>query len=452
MIPFSLSPFVGALATAVRGAMATLVELDPAQLGPFSLSPRPPPSPGWNAELSVQLPTGTVILEMADAATPREAWFRTAHFAWAYRVTAAFDPFADPSGAQWLNGLRERVVRADRAPLAPPPAVRAVLDAVARYQPFARLRDEDFRLLMPTAAAPRGILWLGHGCDQDCVVCWQGRATPSPPPECFECWLDEMLVAGARELILSGGEPTLHPSLLALAARARAGGMHVTLESNAERLADDGFRRALAAAGVDEVVASLHAPDTATSEAITRTPGAHARTVAGIEACLRDGLPVGIHCVVERLNAPALAEHGRFVVERFATPYPGLLRRVSYSLPTRYADEERYRRGLAPLGLVRAGLTTALRTLRGAGVEARILGMGGFPLCAVDDPRAERPAADVTASERGDRVYAAPCTDCAVCSGCGGVPVAYLEACSDGDLRPVRAPSTADGAVGRLSA
>jgi len=156
---------------------------------------------------------------------------------------------------------------------------------------------------------------------------------------------------------------------------------------------------------------------------------------------------VGIHCVVERSNVAALSAHAAFVVERFVTPYRDVagaprLRRVVYSLPTRYAEEERYRRGLAPLDLVRPGLSAALRTLRGAGVEGRMLGMGGFPLCAAEDARAERPKQDVSAAERGERVYGRACGDCAVRPGCGGVPTAYFEACGEGGLRPVQAAST----------
>jgi hypothetical protein len=92
------------------------------------------------------------------------------------------------------------------------------------------------------------------------------------------------------------------------------------------------------------------------------------------------------------------------------------------------------------MDLARPALTKALRTLRGAGVEARFLGLGGFPLCAVEDPRAERPAADLTDDARGDRVYGRPCDECAVRPGCQGVPAVYFEACGEGGLRPVRAP------------
>lgn len=439
-----LSPFVGALASTVRDALVALLGLDPRHVGAFDLTATRDPQPRWNALLTLNLPSRPLVLDVADTTRAPQAWFRSAHLAWSYRAAAAGDdPFADPATARWLKALRERATRVDPGPLATP-GVRAVLDAAARYMPFAGHGDESYRLVIPGEGGPTGILWLGFHCNQDCVVCWQPRVSTAPPTEVFLRWLDEMLAVPVRGVIVSGGEPTLHPALTELVRRARAGGAGTILETNAIRLADDALRGALIAAGLSEVSASLHAPDAATSEAITRAPGTHAQTVAGIEACLRDGLPVGIHCVVERANARGLAAHAAFVVERLAAPYRDaagapLLRRVVYSLPTRYADEERYRRGLAPVDLVRPGLTAALRTLRAAGVEARIVGMGGFPLCAVEDPRGERPRQDVSAAERGDRVYGRACGDCAVRPGCGGVPPAYLEACGDDGLRPVGA-------------
>jgi hypothetical protein len=453
MAPTPLSPFIGELASGVRDALVALLGLDPARVEAFDLTATRDAPARWNALLTVALPSRSLVLDVSDPSLSPQAWFRTPHLAWSYRaVSTDADPFADPVAARWLQALRERATRVDGSPLATP-AVRRVRDAVARYLPFAGHGDASYRLLMEGPdGPPTGILWLGFQCDQDCVVCWQRRVSTAPPPELFLRWLDEMLAAGAKGIILSGGEPTLHPALPDLARRARAGGANVILETNAIRLADDAFRRSLVAAGVGELFASLHAPDAATSEAITRAPGTHAQTVAGVEAWLRDGLPAGIHCVVERSNAAALAAHAAFVVERLAQPHrdaagASLLRRVVYSLPTRYADEERYRRGLAPLELVRPGLSAALRVLRGAGVEARILGMGGFPLCAVEDALAEQPRQEVSAAERGDRVYGLACGGCAARPGCGGLPTAYFEACGEGGLRPVQAaPMTGRGA------
>ena len=91
---------------AVRDALIAALSLDPSQVSDFALDAREGPSPGWNAALTVDLPTGSITLDVGDARTPRDAWFRTAHLAWAYRSTHGGDPFADAVSAQWLKDLR----------------------------------------------------------------------------------------------------------------------------------------------------------------------------------------------------------------------------------------------------------------------------------------------------------------------------------------------------------
>lgn len=439
MTDVSLTPFVGALAAEARDALVTMLGLDAASVTASSLRPRHAPMTGWSAALTARVAGREVTVDVGDNAGAREAWFRTAHLAWAYRSTDG-DPFAAPETSAWLRALKDRATRADASPIATG-AARAFLDAVGRALPFAPVTDESYRLLMQGPQGPTAILWLGFRCDHDCVMCWQGRSWPEPPAEFFHRWLDEMLAAGARAVSFSGGEPTLHPELPALVRRAKSAGAHVIVETNAAGLGGDALRRSLIDAGVDEVFASLHAADPSTSDALTRAPGAHARTLAGVAACLDDGVPVGLHCVVERANAGELAAHARLVVERFVRPYAntaraGLLRRVSYSMPTRYADEDRYRRGIAPVDLARPGLSAAVKTLRDAGVEARVTGMGGFPLCAVDDPRSVAPATAVTEGERQGRVHPPACGACALRDRCGGVSTLYLEACGPSGLRP----------------
>ena len=419
--PPALSRFVGDLVDGVRDAL--LAQAGVERAAGFVLQRH---EGGAVAQLTVELPDGEVTLEAFDTALRRDAWFRTAHLAWSYHAAAGRDPFARPGASAWLRALRERVSERDRHPIASP-TVRALREALARHAPFAATRDEDYRLLMPGG---RAALWLGFGCNQRCDICWQDRDAPEPPPEVFARWLDELVDAGARSLILSGGEPTLRDDLPSLVRRAKARDVHVVLETNATRLTDDALRRALRDAGLDAVSASLHAHDAATSDAITGAPGGHAQTLAGVEACLRDAIPTGIHCVVEARNAHALTEHAALIARRF----PGV-RRVSYSVPTRYLDEARYRRSFAPLDTVRPQLTAATRLLRAANIETRVLGMSGFPLCATDEPVPER---EVSAGEREGHTYASACDACALRPRCVGVVPMYLDAWGERGLTPRR--------------
>ena len=441
----ALTPFLSTLVDEVRARLLLAAGIEPERVSGFAVKQRAG-SPGeWLAEITITDAAGSFLVDLFGKASARDAWFRTAHFAYAYRATASFDPFAAPSTAAWLKSLRERMTARDVGEGTP--EIRAALDELGRFLPFASLRDESFRWAMPATdgggGAGNGILWLGFGCNQDCSICWQGRSWPSPPLAMYEQWLDEMIAGGVRSLVLSGGEPTLIPSLPELIARARRAGVYVVLESNGLRLREPDYRRALADAGLGEVFVSLHAADPRVSDEMTRTPGTHALTVAGLAAWLEDGLGGGVHCVVDRRNAAALPEHARFVVDRFVTPYrsrPGAapLKRVSYSFPTRYFDEETYRRQMIPLDEARAPLSAAIHALRTAGIDVQFLGMSGFPLCAFDGARDELPRlSPVGPGPHDGRAWPAPCQRCDARPKCLGVHEAYLEAQGPRGLDPV---------------
>ncbi len=75
-----------------------------------------------------------------------------------------------------------------------------------------------------------------------------------------------------RYLILTGGEPLLHPDLDELVAHASARGMNVVLVTNGSRLSDARCRQ-LVSAGLSSVVISIDAEAAAAHEANRRLPG-----------------------------------------------------------------------------------------------------------------------------------------------------------------------------------
>lgn len=117
--------------------------------------------------------------------------------------------------------------------------------------------------------------------------------------------VDEALAAGAREALLTGGEPLLAADVFALAARLRAGGARVMLATNGMRLA---VHAAEVAGLFHEVYLSLDGPDASTHDGL-RGAAAFDRLAEGI-AALRARSPRPI--VVARSVVHALS------VDRFA--------------------------------------------------------------------------------------------------------------------------------------
>ena len=442
--PLRLTPFIGALIDEARERLLLATGIEPERVTAFTLRPHGAARPGWLAKLTVADPSGDFALELFEKESEREAWFRTAHFACGYFSTPSDDPFSRPGAAAWLTAFRAGLEARDRS-ASPEPAVQAALECLDRFLPFSQLRDDHFRIALPDGGDGRrsAILWLGFGCNQDCGICWQGRRWPSPPVSVFERWLDEMASSGVRSVLLSGGEPTLLPQLPSLVERARRGGMEVTLETNGLRLTEEGLRRSLVAAGVTQLSVSLHAADAGLSDAMTRAPGTQALTVEGIRAWLQEGHDAGIHCVVVRANAVALADHARFVVEAFVEPLRRRsgarpLRRVSYSFPTRPFDRAVLRDGTVRVDEVRAPLSAAIRILRKAGVEANWAGTSGFPLCAFDGLTEEiRSLPGTGPGPHGGFGFGPSCEACRARPVCRGVPDSYLDVHGGQGLVPV---------------
>jgi len=432
----ALTPFVAPLAGAARERLLAALGLGDRVIDAM-LGPRSGGASEWIAEIRVRLPSGrTTVLELSAAAPRRPALFHTVHLACSYR-SGGGDPFTDARDAALFKALRARLTHLD-APGATDAALTAFLRALDTYRPYLAVKDEDYRIVFRGGADPVGLLWLGFGCNQDCRMCWQGRDWPAPPDHVFERWLDELCSAGISSLVLSGGEPTLHPRLPRWIARARAAGVHVTLETNAIRFAEPGYLDALCAVGLVDTVVSLHAADAAVSDALTGAPGTFPRTVAGLRAALGKGLRVGVHCVVESANVGALDEHARFVAEELSA-FEQRVRHVSYSFPIRYHRRELYRDAIAPFDVVRPQLSAAVRRLRGAGIEARFLGMSGFPVCAVEHAEAEahQLPTSVPDDQRTDRTFVEACHACAVKPRCLGVHKTYAEAHGGRGVMPI---------------
>jgi MoaA/NifB/PqqE/SkfB family radical SAM enzyme len=131
------------------------------------------------------------------------------------------------------------------------------------------------------------VLAVSDRCDQRCLHCQihEGPAPDRPPLSLAERLrvVDEALAAGAREALLTGGEPLLAPDLWPVARRLKAGGARLMLATNGLRLA----RHAEAVASLfDELYVSLDGASAATHDAVRGVPSFE-RLAAGVAAVKR---------------------------------------------------------------------------------------------------------------------------------------------------------------------
>jgi len=161
------------------------------------------------------------------------------------------------------------------------------------------------------AALPLAIIYLTDRCNSRCVTCdyWRYGQT-NLPLAAAERLAPELRSLGTRLVLLSGGEPLMHPRWDETAAVFRRAGLRLWLLTAGLSLGRHAER---AAALCERITVSLDGAAAETYRAIRGVDGFEA-VCAGIRAAVALGVPVELRCTVQRDNyaeMPALVRLGR---------------------------------------------------------------------------------------------------------------------------------------------
>lgn len=139
-------------------------------------------------------------------------------------------------------------------------------------------------------------------CNCRCLMCdiWKERAGTSLGVTDVTSLLPDLVRLGTERVVLSGGEPLMHPDLFALVRPLREAGLGVTLLSSGLLLAR--FAPEIAR-WVDDLVVSLDGPREV-HDAVRRVPRAFEKLAEGVAAIRAAGPGVTIsgRCTVQRAN------------------------------------------------------------------------------------------------------------------------------------------------------
>ena len=297
-----------------------------------------------------------------------------------------------------------------------------------------------FRQLVPGLHHPSGLIRTGFRCNQDCGLCWQSRDWAGFDGDHILRWIEDLAGAGVRSLILSGGEPTLDPRLPEYLSHARDRGISsITLETNAIQCARNDLAVKLRDAGLTDAFVSLHSADAAVSDAITRAPGTHVRTVKGIHALLDAGVTVKINAVMTQEGLAHLSGLPDFIHDEFGR-HGNLLRKLMLSYPTDPYDQALIPSIVPePVALRKALGETLERAFALGLIPEGLDGPCGPPLCAFGaDPRVTelKPIPEVLPF----RQYLSGCEGCSVRGSCFGCRTADVALYGDACAAPIAAP------------
>jgi MoaA/NifB/PqqE/SkfB family radical SAM enzyme len=156
---------------------------------------------------------------------------------------------------------------------------------------------------------------LTYDCNDHCIFCLDSRAHDGEMRDVHE--VKRQILDGRRKgatrLILSGGEPTIHPQFVDFVRLGkRAGYPRIQTVTNGRLFAYKDFLTRALDAGLGEITFSIHGPNARIHDALVGVAGAFEQEVAGLDHALADGRPiVNIDVCVNRGNVrqlPALIE------------------------------------------------------------------------------------------------------------------------------------------------
>jgi radical SAM protein with 4Fe4S-binding SPASM domain len=152
-----------------------------------------------------------------------------------------------------------------------------------------------------------GEIAVTYACNNACRFCYAGCGTAAAPSPMTLAEAKRVIDVFKREAQIpffsfTGGEPLLRRDLEAMIRHARRLGLEVNLVTNGT-LADPARARGLARAGLRTAQVSVEAPDAATHDGLTASPGSFDLTLAGIRNLREAGISVQTNTTVTAANA-----------------------------------------------------------------------------------------------------------------------------------------------------
>jgi len=162
-------------------------------------------------------------------------------------------------------------------------------------------------------AAQEKRLWLkiADACNNRCLFCLDAdqRANRFFPIKQLQDEIERGRAEGCQRLILSGGEPTLHPDFLELVTFGNSCGYRwIQVITNGRRFAYAAFAREASLRGLNEATLSIHGHCPELHDRLVEVPGAFSQALAGLKNLLQIGLVVSVDIVISAFNLEHLPQ------------------------------------------------------------------------------------------------------------------------------------------------
>ncbi|MFT3769694.1 MAG: radical SAM protein [Minicystis sp.] len=288
----------------------------------------------------------------------------------------------------------------------------------------------------------RSLVRINGHCNMSCSFCFIDRTVPDFETEGLKRAIDDLARKNLDHLVLSGGEPTLHPDLDKLIAHGKALGFRtIEIQTNGVKAADMEYAKRLADAGLNKITVSLHSVDPDHSDKITRLPGAFAKTMRAMHNFRQLGVLTQVAHVITKSNFRELPDTVRFLRTEF--PQESGWLSICFGIAQPISDLV-YTWVMPQFEEVKPFMRQALDYCLDTGVGfGGMIGQGGYPPCMLDgDLRYyEGNLGNIYRSADHDQQFhkAPRCKECSFDPWCLGVRKYYVETYGDAEIKPFRA-------------
>jgi organic radical activating enzyme len=309
-----------------------------------------------------------------------------------------------------------------------------------------RLEDFEYRNISPfkndSPVNPRGLIRINGHCNMSCSFCFVDRTAPDFDVEQLQREIEQMARGGTRHLVLSGGEPTLHPQLPELFRFAKSLGVFdvIEMQSNGVKCADMEYARELVESGLSTVTFSLHSIDPEHSDSITRLPKAFGKTIQSIHNFRQLGILTQIAHVLTKANYQELPDTVRYLRHEF--PAEGGHLSICLAIAQGISDLV-FEWVIPTFSEIKPFVSEALDFCLDTGVGfGGMIGQGGYPPCMLDgEMRYYEAVLDKVfkSEDSGDQFYKSEkCKECSFDPYCLGPRRSYVEHYGDAEIKPFK--------------
>lgn len=166
---------------------------------------------------------------------------------------------------------------------------------------------------------------INYQCNNHCLFCVQGRKRETLPFKDYadvEQAIKKAAQEGITKIVLTGGEPALHPDFLKIIKIAKDNNFDsIQVQSNGRMFAYLNFCIKAIEAGANEFALSLHGHTSYLHDYLTDAPGSFDQTVQGIKNLKKLGQEVVSNTVITKHNYRFLPDIARLLVSLNVSQY-----------------------------------------------------------------------------------------------------------------------------------